>query len=170
MRSKKSGASLIELVMVMMILALFGFTIYTVMAIGVGTQQKIMDEKDAQTDARIALSYINVRLRQNDSMGMIDVRPIGLTGQNAIVVHERTDEYDMDTWIYFHNNALYECLVLPGEEPQELFGFHIADIGMLDIVMDTDSNTITCTVYYEYGGLQESLSATVFLRSYNVGR
>ena len=64
MRDDK-GSTLVELVMVMMLLILFGFTTYTLIYAGSETQRKIIEDKDAQVDARIAISYLNVRLKSS---------------------------------------------------------------------------------------------------------
>jgi hypothetical protein len=162
-RSNK-GVALVELAMVMLLLALFGITIFTLIITGADTQARIIREKDAQAEARVALSYISVRLRQNDSEGKISVEPVELTGQNAIVIQERTFDYEYDIWIYSHNGRLYECLTDPGQQPQELLGIPIIEIERLET--ELDGGVITNTVYYYYDGELNQLSSTIYLRSH----
>lgn len=152
--------------MVMTILVLFGMTIYSLIYSGKNTQEHIINEKDAQADARIALSYINVRLRQNDVNGKISVEKIDLTGKNAILIKECMDDYEYDTWIFCHNGMLMECLVDAGEQPTELDSFYIVDIEGVDTVVDPDG-CITNTVYYYYGKVLENISSTVYMRSFS---
>jgi len=160
---QESGASLIEMVMVMMLLVVFGFTIYSLIYAGSETQKKIMDEKDAQVSARIALSYINVRLRQNDDAGKVRVAKNEATGQNAILIQERGDD-DYDTWIYWSDGKLLECLTDAGEPPVDANGFTIVEIAGFQTVLNPDGS-ITDTVQYEYNGQLAELSQVVDLRS-----
>ncbi|MCL2707926.1 MAG: DUF4860 domain-containing protein [Defluviitaleaceae bacterium] len=164
MNKRRGGTSLVELVMVMMMLALFGVTIYTLISAGANAQARIIGQKDAQADARVALSFINVKLRQNDSADKISVEPIALTGKNAILIRERTDMYSFDTWIYCHEGRLYEFIAEPGELPLE-FGLPILDIEGLEVEFDESSGTVTNTVYYYYDGAVKSMTSSVFLRS-----
>jgi hypothetical protein len=164
MTKPSGGASLVELGMVMMLLALFGITIYTLIISGADTQVRINARKDAQMDARIALSYINVRLRQNDTAGKIAVEPLELTGENAIVIRERGASYAYDTWIFCHEGKLYECLTDPDVPPSVALSFFIVDAGALTTEMTPDG-FIRNTLYYNYGEEVREMSAKVYLRS-----
>jgi len=160
------GFELVEMIMVMALLALFGVTIFTLIISGAQTQDRVMAEKEAQTNARIAASYINVRLRQSDSAGKVSVEPIELTGENALLIRERAEDWEYDTWIFVYDGVLMECLVDPGEPPDDLFSFDIVEIGALDIEYDGDGSAVNYTIYYESGGTTRSLESTVCLRSY----
>ena len=161
--NNRKGSSLVELVMVMMLLMVFGFTIYSLIYAGSETQAAILENKDAQVDARIALSYVNVRLRQNDAAGKISIIPNPNTGQNAIVIKER-DEWYFDTWIYWSNGRLIECITDPGEIPIDEWGFTIVEIEGFYTSLNPDG-TITNTVRYLYQGRIAELSSLVSLRS-----
>lgn len=159
------GSALVELVMVMTLLILFSLSIYTLISSGVTTQERIMKHKDAQTDARVALSYINVKLRQNDTSGKIAVEKLESTGSNAIVIRERTFDSEYDTWIFCLNGKLYECLTDPDVEPDVIDSFHIVDIDRLETEYNSDDGSVTSTVYYNYGDSIENISSTVYMRS-----
>lgn len=166
MSNNNKGSSMVELIMVMALLLMFGVTIYTLVYTGANTQERIMHEKDALTDARIALSYINVRMRQNDSKDKVAVETLELTGKNAIVIRERSWDYEYDTWIYCYDGKLMECLVQPGEQPTELSSFYIVDSEGLDTAINPDNGAITNTVYYYYHDVLTSISSTVSMRSH----
>lgn len=159
------GSTMVELVMVMLLLALFGVTTYTLVHSGTQTQARILQEKDAQTEARIVLSYIKVKLRQNDASGKISVEKAEITGKDAIVIKDRTEDYAYDTWIFCHDGMLLECLMPPDEQPTELSSFYIADAEKLDTTFDPDSGAITNTLYYYSNGSLQNISETVYLRS-----
>jgi len=155
------------MVMVMLLLFLFGFTTYSLIYAGSETQHRIVDEKNAQVDARIALSYINVKLRQNDSSGLIFVRPNGVNGGNAIVIQYRDEyfpEYDYDTWIYWDRGYLYEILSMPDEEPAWFGANTIVGIAGFDTEIN-DGGVIVNTITYRYQGRFMTISNTISLRS-----
>jgi type II secretory pathway pseudopilin PulG len=155
---------LVELVMVMLLLALFGTTIYTLIVSGADTQARITARKDAQADARVALSYINVRLRQNDAAGKIAVEPLELTGENAIVIRERGFDFQYDTWIFCSEGTLYECLTDPGVPPSVNLSFSIVDAEKLETELEPDGS-VRNTLYYKYGEELREMSAKINLRS-----
>lgn len=162
----QNGSTTIEMAMVMTILVLFGITIYTLISSGANTQARIQKEKDAQADARVALSYINVRLRQSDSAGKIGVERIDLTGEDALVIRERTMEYEYDTWIFSYGGKLLECLTDAGVHPTELDSFFIVDTERLETSIDEEEGTVTNTLSYYYGDSLESISSTIYMRSH----
>lgn len=164
-KNAQKGSTMVEMIMVMALLALFGITIYTLIYSGESTQDRILQEKNAQSDARIALSYINVRLRQNDVNGKIAVEKIELTGENAIVIKERDEDYAYDTWIFCYDGKLFECFTDPDVQPTELGSFYIVDSEGVETELN-DDGTITNTVYYYYGDALTSISSTIYLRSY----
>ncbi len=63
---KKQGNSLIELIVVMAMLGLLGGVLVSLIATGGNIYQKVSANSDAQIEARMALSYVTVKLRQND--------------------------------------------------------------------------------------------------------
>lgn len=155
--------ALVEMIMVMTLLALLGITICTLIVSGAEAQKRVISDKDAHMDALVALSYINVKLRQNDAYGKISVEELELNGENAVVIKERGDSYQYDTWLFCYDGKLLECLVEPGGQPSELLSFRITDIARLETEMN--GGVITSTVYYYYGGELRDMSASVFLRS-----
>ena len=161
-----AGSSLIEIIMVMMLFILFGLTTYTLIHAGGEAQAKIIAERDAQLEARVAINYINVRLKQNDVRGMIAVYPDGgPTGQNAILIKER-GAYDFDTWIFHSNGVLKEALVFPGDPPNDRPGMYKAIAHIEDFsVMRQEDGTLLYIVTYISAGRHETLERVVALRA-----
>jgi len=162
------GNSLIELIMVMMLLVLFGVTIYTLIYSGSKTQQKIHDDKTAQVDARIGLNYVDVKLRQNDAEDKIEITTNPMTGENAILIKERTFGEEYDTWIYFYNGELLECLCLPDEEPMYDYSWVIIETDDFRVSANPDTGIVTNTIIYQYDGKQKEMSTMVYLKSSGV--
>lgn len=116
---QKRGYTLMELTLVMLLLALFAITVMVLIQSGSTAYRKIADNRSAETNARVALSYLDVRLRQNDAQGALSLRENPLGEGNALVIHEEYDGFVYDTWVYFLDGTLYECSLLDeGDMPR----------------------------------------------------
>jgi hypothetical protein len=154
---------MVEMIMVMTLLILFGVTVFTLISSGSNAQNKIINDKSSQTDARIAISYLNVKLRQNSEADKISVKPCPITGVDSILI-ETGGESAYDTWIFFEGGALYEFLGSPGDEPSMNLSVKIMDIKGFDISYDGGSNSVTVKAIYDYNEATKSISATLNLR------
>lgn len=160
---KRSGNSMVELVMVMTLMILFGVTIFTLISAGSNAQEKINENKNAQVDARITLSYLNVKIKQNLEADSVEVAVCPLTGENALLIKTRgLDEYD--TWVYFYDGVIYEFLGFAGDAPEVDLSFEVIQTRGFDITYDRASNCITNTITYDYAGELKTVSQTVNLR------
>lgn len=154
------GSTLVEMVMVMTLFVLFGLAIYTLIFAGSETQQRIMEEKDAQIDARIALSYINVRLRQNDKKNRISIQKNAINGRDSIVISRQAD---YDVWIFWVDGKLMEFMPDIGQQPQAGLGLELVELEGFHAEMN--EGVITSTVVYRYHDEQKEMSNVVYLRS-----
>ena len=68
-----NGYSLIEMMIVMMLLVLFGLGIFMLAATSSTTYQKLVEDKETAGELRIASSYLMTKIRQNDRMGAIRI-------------------------------------------------------------------------------------------------
>ena len=161
----ESGNTLVELIMVMVLMVFFGFTIFTLIQAGSHTEQRIIDNKNAQVDARIALSYITVRVRKNDAAGLIEVAPVEHTGQDGILIRHRSFEDDYDRWIYFSDGKLMECLTYPDEQPEDDLSTVIVAVGDFKVSYDGEKNAISASIEYEYGERTEIMDTFINLRN-----
>ena len=161
----ESGNTLVELIMVMVLMVFFGFTIFTLIQAGSHTEQRIIDNKNAQVDARIALSYITVRVRKNDSVGRIEVVPVDHTGEDAILIRHRSFEDEYDRWIYFSDGKLRECITYPDEQPEDDLSDIIVEIDGFAVSYDSSKNTINASIEYKYGAGIENMDTLIKLRN-----
>lgn len=167
--ASRQGYTLVELVLVMLLLALFGVTIMTLIQSGTTAYQKIVDNRDAESDARIAINYLDVRVRQNDERGAITVRQNPLGEGNALVIRERYDEIDYYTWVYFLDGKLYECaLLLDTEQVSVERSVSIASLRAFSFAMQ-EGGVLHQYAEYAYSTAQDeeirSLSSVIVLRS-----
>lgn len=140
----------VELIMVMLLLVLFGVAIYTLIVSGSNAQEKILADKKAIENVRIAMSYLDVKVRQNDENGKISVEPNPINALPSI----RIQDEGYDTWIYWYQDAawergkLLECLVLENTAASIDTSFEIIDVDSFEPVYDKTLGTITNTVTY----------------------
>lgn len=87
----KRGNSLIELIIVMAMLGLLGGVLVSLIATGGSIYQKVNASSDAQIEARMALSYVTVKLRQNDVEN-------GISLPNANVIRIQKELPAMGYW------------------------------------------------------------------------
>jgi len=164
MGNLKAGNTLIELIMVMLLLILFGTAVTTLIYSGGEAQSRIIAEKNAQMDARVALSYLNMYIRQNDEADKVTVMPNDYTGENSILIRTRADWGGYDTWIFWADGHLYECLVDEGGQPAVGLSFVVAAVDSYSVTQN-DDGAIRNTIGYTTGGRAEEMSSVIYLRS-----
>ena len=83
------GYSLIELIVVLAVMAIVGTMALSLIATGSKLYKNIYDRQLAQKDARIAMSYITMRVRQNDTQSGISVsnNVLNILDQNGTTIH-----------------------------------------------------------------------------------
>jgi prepilin-type N-terminal cleavage/methylation domain-containing protein len=72
---RDSGFSVVELLIALTLMAFLAASLMTILTTGSDAFQKVLDDKNAQSEARIAVSYISVKLRQYSSRGRVSVVP-----------------------------------------------------------------------------------------------
>ena len=165
---REEGESLAELLMVMTLLIFFGISMYLIIFSGSSAMRRIDDEKNAQIEARTALSFINVRIRQFDAEDSVKAAANSYNGGDAILLKNRDPENpdaDYDTWIYYDGGNLKEVLADADSAPQWDAAGVIARIGGLTAVQK--DGFLTSTVTYTYNGEQKAISSIIRQRSHN---
>jgi len=161
----ESGSSVVELIMVMVLIIIFAVlgAAFTQSAAAAG--KSIAANNTAQADARIAISYVNVRLRMNDAAGRIEIVPLERTGRDAIVIRHRTSGADIDRWIYFEDGALLEALTDPGMMPEPLLSTVIARLDNFEVAFDEERGRLFLTIEYELNNEIQRITSTMAFRS-----
>lgn len=72
-RSNKSGFTIIELVVAMAIMGILGGVVASLVTLGTSSYKKINTDLDYQTQARTAMSFLTVQLRQHDEAGLVSL-------------------------------------------------------------------------------------------------
>lgn len=101
------------------ILALFGvFAISAMFVIifGANVYSKIADSSDYNYKARTAYYYITEKIRSHDKYGTIEVENSANTKSIGLIMYDNVDGEEYRTYIYYYDNALFEC-TLKADEP-----------------------------------------------------
>lgn len=164
-KNHREGYSLIELVLVMALLVIFGLTTFTLVVSGGEAYKNIIGKKDANSELRVALSYVNMRIRQNDSQGSIRLERSPNGGHNAVVIQELIEGSSYETWIYWEDGRLREAFVSEGQAVTKDISFVVADIDGFEARYGDDNRSIQVKVWRDEKGIQKDYSSWVFLKS-----
>jgi hypothetical protein len=117
------------------ILIILGLCISAVVLMDAGKKayEKIIDNNSQLENARIALSYLGMRLRQNNTEGAVQFISGGIEGADTIKLVHSGDFEGMVTYIYFSNGELKELFTWADGEPDPDFSETIVSLDGLDI-------------------------------------
>ena len=163
-KNSKNGNAVVELVMVMGLLILFSVSMYQIIDAGALTEARIIERKKALEEARIAMSYINVKIRQNDIRDKIDFL------EDKIIIADDESDVPFVTWIYVSDGKLIECIIDPDETPKDIAGVVIAEIQDLKFTYDKEKNYVTSKITYDSGYREskvKTMESVISLRSHN---
>ncbi|MFV0503923.1 MAG: DUF4860 domain-containing protein [Lachnospirales bacterium] len=159
----EKGSSTLEVVMMMVLLILFAGAIYTMIYATSITQSSIQSEKEAQSNSRVATSYMNVKIKQNDRQNKIVIEKNPITDENALVIIDEFGDGMYNTWIYLEDGILQEQLVTTGFTPESGLGFEIAELTSFNITQE--DNKIYTTIEYQENEKEYSLDSIYALKS-----
>jgi len=141
MEKKKSkrtqGYTLIELIAVLAIMAILGTMLVSMLNMGVKFYRNANTTMENQSDARLAIAYITVKIRQNDVAGGIAVISERDSFNNPIEVLRINDASTPGNtfWIYYDANTdkLREQSGNTGFNPVLANGIEISELSYLKI-------------------------------------
>lgn len=154
MRNKQKG---IETISVMMLLVLFAFVVFLVIDAGTNAFSNISQDKQSTMSARVAYSYIGMKVKHNDSAGVISVTQTKY-GDTLKIESER-----YSTYIFFCKGGLYECLTKPNAEPNVDAANKITELDGFALSMDGNVLLVECM--FGSGGKDSVVKGTIGLRS-----
>jgi hypothetical protein len=137
----RSKVFAIESISVMLVLILLAFVVVVLLSSGAHAYNRMLGDKKATESARVAYSYINMKVRQNDMAGRIDVMETALGRALAIDVEDGS----YCNYIFYADGGLYECLTIDGGEPSVDAGNLIAKVSSFDVERDGARLIVRCT-------------------------
>ncbi|MDD4461707.1 MAG: DUF4860 domain-containing protein [Eubacteriales bacterium] len=114
----KRGYTLIELVLVIFLLLFIAMAVFSLTGIGSQSYSRLVQKQDVQSDLRVGLSYLDVRMKQHDVSGAVTVMnaPFANTAETARPVLRIQRSYAdvvYNLWIYEYDGYLCELLTRP---------------------------------------------------------
>ncbi len=156
---RRSKAIAIESVIVMVVLIMLAFVVFLVIRSGTGAYEEILDQKQNTESARVAYSYINMKIKQNDSDSLISVTQTKYG--NTLKID--TGDGEFTTYIFFSDGALYECLTKSDMQPETDAANRITSLSGFSISMDGSYIDIVCLSVN--GENRQTVRGTVGLRT-----
>lgn len=154
----RNKALSIEAIAVMLLLIIFAATVFIVLGAGSGAFDTIVSEKKNTESARVAYAYINMKIKQNDAAGSIDV--VKTDFGNALCIGGGDD---FVTYIFFADGTLYECVTKEDMEPQISASNPITNLAGFDISRDGAYIRLLCLA--SNGDKEEEFGGIVGLRT-----
>ncbi len=139
---QNKGRALIETLASMILFILLGAGCFSLAVSAVGAYQRIYAAKESTSELRIAYSFVTTKIRQYDISGCLEVKPDTISGNNALVIHEKINDKIYDTWIFHYDGYLYEAIVLEDEYPEVDISQPIARIDLFEINLSEEDQGI----------------------------
>ncbi len=148
----------IESFLVMVLMIVFAVSTMFIIIEGKEAFERVTENKIEDENARIALSFVNKRIRQDDFTGSIEVIEDGVEGIKSLRVNHGDGMY---TYIYEYDGIMFECYT--DEEPSIHLSTEIVPVKNLEFEMI--ENQIIMTLRYEYHGTMIPIEQIITLRS-----
>ncbi len=147
------------------ILLMLGLTLVFTMGaliivlIGADVYKKIVNDMDSNYEKRTPLLYIAAKIRENDRKGQVSIA--SKEGRQVLVLSQKIEETDYETWIYEYKGELYELLIEKGTHISLKDGISVVKIQELEMERQ-GRNRLRFESKDQKG---ESLELTISLRS-----
>ena len=161
----KKGYSVIEVVLVMFLLITFGIAAFALVYIGGNSYERMTNEKNAEAELRIAVSYAETRLRKYDRTNgfRIDQTP-DRTG-NALVFNDFANGIDYETWVFWYDGKLIEIITEKDKKFNPDDGFEIAAVDSFDISFNSKRNEVVIKASITSNGKEKTLETIYSIKS-----
>lgn len=128
MKKNNKGVSKVEVILVMILILLMGLAVFTLVISSSDTYKNVIDEKENLSNLRIAASYIDNKIKQSDEQSSIYIKNNPINGEASIVIVQRVDNENYETWIYLSDKMLKEAYIKQEQEFTDDMSFDIASI------------------------------------------
>lgn len=152
-----------EAIATMLLLIVLGVGIFSLTVSSTSAYKRLYNGKNLQSELRVALSFVQMKIRQNDLKNAIRVEENPVNGGPAVVIREKIGDEVYETWIYQDDGKLREVLVLEGETPSNDLSFEIADLDGFSATIDKNLLNLSVWMDREDGRLQ--MDGSILLRT-----
>ena len=157
--ASRSRALSVELVMVMLVLVIFALVVFALIGAGTSAYNGILGDKENMQSARVAYSYVNMKLKQNDVQGLVSVEQTEFG--DTLVISSADGDYE--TYLFFSEGVLYECITAQGKQPAVPASNRVTTLKGFEVELNGSYIDITCVC--KNGDRLLTVEGTVGLRS-----
>ncbi len=162
---KRSRHNAVESFLVVLLLTIFSCAIAIMILQGSQTFKQIIRDKNTIEDLRIATSYINMIVAQNDCLNSIAVEPSFLDKYSALVIKHSDEEDGFITYIYCDDKFLWELYAAKGEVPDPAMALKIVPADAVTFDYDAMKHAIVVNYNYNYRNQSEQIQEIVALKT-----
>lgn len=134
----RRGYTLIELVLVMLLLVFVAASVFLLTGAGSSAYARLSSNRSTASDLRIALSYLDVRIKKIDGVGQVTVRNAPFGGGQALLLTQNIETVDYETYIYVDEGVLKELFIEKGQPVTREMASDIAQAEALEIHLESD--------------------------------
>jgi len=135
----RRGYTLIELVLVMLLLTFVAVSVFLLTGAGSSAYARLSGNRGRASDLRIALSYIDVRMKKADGIGDIAVVSAPFGAGQALLLSQNIETTDFETYIYVDDGILKELFIEKGQPATRDMASDIARADNLQVRRESDN-------------------------------
>lgn len=152
---------MIEIFFVMALLALFGITTYTLVAVGSDSFHDLIEERDDNASLRVSLSMISMKVRQMDAVDAVKIEK----GKDSdiLVITETSDSGKYNTYLFIRDGQLCEYTSDDSAPFDPKSGFELTELSGVAFSLVNDILRVEVWMQGEAG--KTSLWSLIKLRS-----
>lgn len=163
--SDRGRTNTIETVLVTILLIIFATAIFLLVASGGEAYKNILKNRESLSRARVASSYINVKIRQNDTTGAVYISDDAITDKKTLVIIHTGQLDGYVTYIFFDSGALYESFVSEDIRPGMDNALMICRVNEVKISSSDDERSILISSGYMQNNKPGYIDSQIYLRS-----
>ncbi len=139
----------VESLMVILLMIMFAVAISVLIYEGSVTYRNIITNKNNEENTRIAMSYINMRIKQNDILDRVTVDENAFEGEDVLTIWHHDAEEGLVSYIYLKDGILWECYT---DGPLDhALSTEIIPLNDLSFETKKDGQLIYTTIQYKDG-------------------
>lgn len=158
---RRKGYTLIELVLVMLLLTFVAVSVFLLTGVGSSAYARLSDGRSQASDLRIALSYMDVRIKKIDGIGRVDAVSAPFGGGQALRLTQRLEGADYETYLYVDQGYLKELYIRKGEALTPDMASDLARSDSLQVHFETDRLLAVTLVLQESGAGDKTRQQTL---------
>ena len=167
----KKGYTLIELILVMFLLLFIALAVFSLTRVGSEAYLRLTTQQSLQSDLRIAASYLDVKLKQNDTAGAVMAASLSITDRDqdlqveALKIVRTIEGLPYELWIFQYDGYLYELLKEPDSIAALNMSSRIVRADDLELVFDADDALRIMISRVDDQGIRYQRERTITLRA-----